>query len=270
MIHDQLTLEALEAFPDLEQVITRSAGYDHLPLDRLRERGAGAYHLGDYASTSVAHVATGMIVSLLHRFPEANAATRNGVWDRSGLVGRSLQEVTVGLVGVGRIGQATAEVLGAFGCPRLLGHDPARPAWQAPDSFSWVTSLEELLGQIDVVSLHAPLTAGTRHLLDADAIARMKPGSLLVNTARGAIVDQEAVAAALDGGHLAGYAADVLPGEPTPTDLVRFQDHPNVLLTPHLGAHNTATQARRYETLARILEAIRRRDTAFLAPYAAI
>lgn len=253
-IHDRLTPALLDALPDLEAVVTRSDGFDHLPLDDLRRRGVAAYHLEGYATASVARLALTMLQCLLRRLPEAGHRLRTGSWTREPFVGRDLDEVTVGVLGAGRIGGSLARMVTALG-GRVLAHDPVRdPALDGV--VRWTDGLDDLLRRSDALSLHVPLTPATRGLLDADRLALLPPGAVLVNTARGDVVDQGAVEAALRGGRLAGYAADVLPGEPHCPDLERFRDLPNVLLSPHLGAHNTATLRRRYEATATIARAV--------------
>ena len=249
MIHDRLDAVALDRLPRLEAVITRSDGHDHLPMTAMRERGVSAYHLGDYATQSVATLAVSMVLALLHRIPEAVATTRGGAWDRSHLVGRHLHEVRVGVLGVGRIGATVARHLQALGAD-VLGHD-VRPIDDLPTE----PDLHRFLAACDIVTIHMPLQDDTRHLLDAAALAHMPRGALLVNTARGDVVDQDAVLHALETGRLAGYAADVLPGEPDPPHMEALR-RPDVLLTPHLGAHNEATLRGRYERTQAIVDAL--------------
>lgn len=257
MIHDPVTPEALSTYPDLEAVITRSDGYDHLPLDWMRHHGIAAYHLGDYATDSVAHLAVTFLEALLRRLPEAAAATRSGSWDRTSLVGRHLTEITVGVLGAGKIGTRVVRLLAALGVRDIVGHDLVHDDHLADvPAFRYTDGLGSLLDASDALTVHVPLDDTTHGLLDAAALARLPQDAVLVNTARGAVVDQAAVEAALRSGRLSGYAADVLPGEPGCLDLVRFQDLPNVLLTPHLGAHNRATIRARYERTRAIAEAV--------------
>lgn len=249
MIHDRLDAAALDRLPRLDAVITRSDGHDHLPMAALRDRGVAAYHLGDYATQSVATLAVSMVLALLHRIPEAVATTRAGAWDRSRLVGRHLTELRLGVLGVGRIGGTVARHLQALGAD-VLGHDVRRI-----EDVPMEPDLHRFLAACDVVTIHVPLQGDTRHLLDGAALAHMRRGSLLVNTARGDVVDPGAVLQALDTGRLAGYAADVLPGEPDPPHLEALL-RPDVLLTPHLGAHNEATLRSRYERTQAIVDAL--------------
>lgn len=264
MVHDPVDTDVLSGFGRLEAVVTRSAGFDHLPLDWFRGAGVAAYALGGYSTTSVAHLTIGLILGLLYRVPEAMAQTqgffRGGSggpgWDRSELTGRHLHDVTVGVVGTGRIGGEVVRIVHALG-GRSLGYDIApSPDVAGTPGFQYVARLDELLGGSDVVSLHVPLTERTVRMIGEAALGRMRDRSLLVNTCRGEVVDQAAVERALRDGRLAGYAADTMPDEPAPPDLKRFADLPNVVFTPHLAAYNTYTIGRRYETTARIVRAI--------------
>ncbi len=264
MVHDAVDAESLDGFDGLDAVVTRSAGFDHLPLDWFRKHGVPAYALGGYSTTSVAHLTVAMILGLLYRIPEAMAQTQGAFrggrgapgWDRSALAGRHLEEVTVGVVGTGRIGSHVVRTLTAMGA-HVAGFDiEPDEAVAATPGFEYVDSLDALLESSHVVTLHVPLTARTGGMIGPEELARMPEGSVLVNTCRGEVVDQAAVEHALKDGRLAGYAADTMPGEPDPPDLARFADRQDVLLTPHLAAYNPFTIRARYETTARIVRAV--------------
>lgn len=216
---------------------TRSVGLDHIDLARAEALGI-AVENAPYAPDGVAEH-TVMLVLLAVR-GVGDVIRRADAHDyRLGPArARELRDLTVGVVGTGRIGSAVVDRLRGFGC-RLLTHDPASADGAA---------LDDLLRRSDVVTLHAPLTTGTRHLLDRDRLAAMKPGAFLVNTARGALVDTVALAEALEGGHLAGAALDVVEGEEgvfyadrrtrPPLEnpaLLRLQRLPQVVITSHTG-----------------------------------
>ncbi len=270
MIHDRPTPDLLGRLPRLEGVVTRSTGFDHLPLNWLASQRMPACYLPGYTSQSVAELTLALMLALVRRLPEAAAETGNQEapgWRRDHLVGRRLDEITIGLLGVGKIGQATARTLSALGAT-VRGYDIAPQPLDVP-GFRYVATLHDLLTTSDLLSIHVPLNDATRGLVGAKELALLPQGAMLVNTARGAVVNQEAVEAALRSGHLAGYAADVLPGEPNPPDLHRFAGRPNVILTPHLGAHNRATLQRRYQDTASACKAILQRDRAALEPFLA-
>lgn len=264
MVHDPVDADVLDVFERLDAVVTRSAGFDHLPVDWFRTRGVPAYALGGYSTTSVAHLTVGLILSLLYRVPEAMTMTqgtfRGGSappgWDRSGLSGRHLHEVVVGVVGTGRIGGHVVRTLSAMG-GRVLGYDIEPDDALSPTSgFDYVGTLDALLESSDVLSLHVPLTERTRGMIGADELARLPEGAVVVNTCRGEVVDQAAVERALAAGRLAGYASDTMPGEPEVPELARFADRPEVILTPHLAAYNPFTIRARYAATARIVRAL--------------
>lgn len=258
MIHDPVEVSALERFDGLEAVVTRSDGYDHLPLEWLRERGIRGYNLGGYATTSVAHHALMLSLMVLRRVPEGTARTLGGdpSWDRSRLMGRHLEDVSVGVLGVGRIGSQVARLVTSLGGD-VLGYDIEPDAsMEAVQGFRFVGSLEALLRSSDVLTVHVPLDESTRGMVGAKALELLPEGACLVNTARGGIVDQKAVEDALVEERLGGYAADVMPGEPEPPDVDRFQGMDRVVLTPHLAAYDERTTRARYERTGRIAQAV--------------
>lgn len=274
---DDLPTDLLDRFPRLQAVVTRSTGCDRLPLARMHEQGIHAYHLNGYATESVAQHTLMLILALLRRLPEASGVTKGWDpvrpgpprWDRSMLQGRNLDEVTIGVLGTGRIGSRMVRLLSALGAT-TRGYDIA------PDSsldrvagFAYVESLQTLLRTSDVLTIHVPLTPQTHALIARDELRQLPAGALVVNTARGAIVDQEAVAGCLDNQSLSGYAADVLPGEPEPGDLDRFHGFTNVVLTPHLAAYDGHALRSRYETTARVAGWVLAGDEDALGPYRA-
>lgn len=257
MIHDPVSTDLLDAFDDLAGVVTRSDGFDHLPLAWLAEQGIPAYHLHDYAVPAVTEHTLALIFALLRRFPEAAHTTMDEQrWERGHLTGRGLPDVTVGILGTGRIGSRVARALVGLG-GTVVGHDIEPDASLAElDGFTYAGSYAALLETSDVLTIHVPLDESTRGMVDARAIDRLPDGAVVVNTARGDVVDQRAVEQALREGKLAGYAADVLPGEPDPPDLERFAALDKVLITPHLAAYDHRTMASRYERTAEIVQAL--------------
>lgn len=258
MIHDPVTVETLEIFEDLDAIVTRSDGYDHLPSEWMRSNDVQGFHLDDYATESVAHHAMTFILASLRRVPEGMAMTldEDAGWDRSTLMNRHLQDATIGVLGTGKIGSRVVEILSTFGA-RVRGHDidPDSSLEQRP-GFAYADGLEDLLRDSDVLTVHVPLDETTEELIGERELNKLPEGAVLVNTARGGIVDQQAVADALGEEQLAGYAADVLPGEPDPPDLELFSGHDRVMLTPHLAAYDERTTNARYEYTARVVDAL--------------
>lgn len=204
-------------------------GVDHVDLDILREKGVQVSNAAGYSTQAVAELALSMMLSLLRHVPQVQERCRQG-GTKDGLVGCELRGKTVGIVGAGAIGTRTAQLCRAFGC-RVLGYR----RHPVPTEGIEFVSLEELLRQSDIVSLHCPANEETRGLMNRERIGWMKPGALLINTARGAVVDSQALAEALKSGALGGAGIDVFEMEPPIP-----QDHPllhapNTLVTPHVA-----------------------------------
>ncbi len=230
---DEIDAAALAAADRLKVIARYGVGVDNVDLDAAQARGIVVTNTPGANSVSVAELAVGLMLALARHIPEAVAATRQGAWPR--LPGVSLRGKTVGLVGFGAIGREVARRLGGFDC-RLLAYDPYATAETARSLGVGLIELPQLLAEADVVSLHLPVTPETRRIVDDAFLAQMKPGALLVNTARGELVDEAALARSLESGRLAGAALDVLVQEPP------APDHPllglkQVLVTPHAGAH---------------------------------
>lgn len=214
-----------------EMVAISFTGFDHVDLPAARELGVAVTNVPGYATDSVAELAVGMIIALMRRMVSCDNAVRQGRW-REGLTGVELAGKTVGIVGTGATGIAVARRLAAFGC-KLLGHSRTQRAEFTRAGGRYV-GLDELLRRADVVSLHVPLSDETRGLIGARELAAMGDGALLVNTARGPVVDTAALAGALRAGSLGGAAVDVWDAEPAGQDNPLL-DAPRTLLLPHVA-----------------------------------
>jgi len=228
-------------------IVRGGVGYDALDFRRAGERGIPVCNVPDYGVDEVADHAIGMLIACNRRFLLPERALKQSLepWDcRAVEPVPRLAGATLGIVGLGRIGQATAQRAKAMRM-RVIAHDPyLRPGTEKVFGVEMVC-FEELLEQSDAVSLHVPLTDETRKMIDANALGRMKPGAILVNTARGAVVDSAALAAALRDGKIAGAGVDVLPAEPPPADepLVQLwreidESGVNLILTPHTAFYS--------------------------------
>jgi phosphoglycerate dehydrogenase-like enzyme len=213
-------------------VVRAGVGYNNVDLAAAGRRGIVVCNVPDYGTEEVADHAIMLLLALARRAYVADASMRRGEWDyRAALTAPRLRGKVFGVVGCGRIGTATALRAKAFGLD-VVFFDPYQPdGYDKALGVRRVYRLDDLLGQSDFVSLHCYLSPETHHLIDAAAFARMPRGSYLINTARGPVVDQDALVAALDRGHLAGAGLDVFEREPLDDD--RLRRHPELILTPH-------------------------------------
>lgn len=244
-VDSRVDASVLAAFPALKFLVTRSTGYDHLDLEALRERGIEVGYVPGYGDHTVAEYAFGLILMLSRKlYPTVRRVKEDRSFTREGLRGFDLKGKVLGVVGTGRIGKEAIRIGRGFGM-QVMAFDPRPNLSYAKECGFIYCSLDEVLAAADVVTVHCPLTPETHHLLHRGNLLRMKRGSLLVNTARGAIVETTAIVAALEGGVLAGAALDVLEEEGEIKDEVRFltQDHPKrseleaMLATHALMAH---------------------------------
>jgi glyoxylate reductase len=222
-------------------------GVDHIDLAAARRREIPVGHTPGVLAETTADLCFGLMLACARRIPEADRFIREGRWTAARrwapdlLLGLDVHAATLGILGLGAIGRAVAARAHGFGM-RVLG------VWRSPGAAPGLAavslvSLEELLARSDFVSVHVPLTPATRGLLGKARIDSMKPGAVLVNTARGGIVDEAALCEALERGHLAGAALDVFGEEPLPADSPLLRA-PNLVLTPHVGSASIATRRR--------------------------
>jgi glyoxylate reductase len=223
-----------EAGTSLVVVSNFAVGYDNIDLDAARARGVRVTNTPDVLTNATAELAVALMLAAARRIAEADSMVRGGRWAE--LVGREVAGATVGLVGFGRIARRVAELLGGFEV-RLLATSRSSGA---PSPGVERLELLDLLGESDFVSVHVPLAPETRHLIDANALAAMRPGAILVNTSRGAVVDTMALIDALRSGHLGAAGLDVYEDEPhVPPDL---RELPNTVLLPHIGSATGTTR----------------------------
>ena len=256
-VFSDLGSHVLEKLPELKCIATRSTGFDHIALDYCKERGIKVSNVPTYGENTVAEHVFALLLAISHKIPEAVNRTRQGDFSQKDLQGFDLRGRTIGIIGAGNIGQKTIKIAKGFEM-NVVAYD------MKPDEnvatvlgFSYVT-LQELLAQSDVISLHVPGNKATQHLLSDAEFATMKRGVVLINTARGNVVDVKALLHALSEGKVAAAGLDVLPEEPSireEAELLRsffnrkhdlenlLADHillhmKNVIITPH-SAFNT-------------------------------
>jgi D-3-phosphoglycerate dehydrogenase len=237
----KVTREVLEAGRGLKVVGRAGIGVDNIDVAAATEHGVLVVNAPTANLLSATEHTLALLLAVARNVPAADASMKAGEWDRKRFVGTELQGKTLGVVGFGRIGQKVAERARAFGM-EVLAHDPYLDPAAARRLDVELVELDRLLPRADVVTLHTPMTEATRGLLSAERIRTMKEGALLINCARGGLVDEAALLAALESGRLAGAGLDVFAEEP-PRDLA-LVGHPKVVATPHIGAQTREAQKR--------------------------
>ncbi len=245
--------EVLAAAPRLKAIVSPTTGLDHIDVEAARARGVAVLSLrGETAFlrtvTATAELTWGLLLAVLRGIPGAAASVRDGDWDRDRFRGQEVRGKRLGIVGLGRLGSMVARYGAAFAMP-VAAYDPFLAPEDWPPEVERLDSLRALAARSDVLSLHAPLTEDTRGLLTAADIAALPKGAVVLNTARGALADEAALASALDSGHLAGAGLDVLADETTggalSSPLVALaRRHPGVIITPHIGGATVTSMAR--------------------------
>ena len=234
LVTDAIDAEVIDAAPRLRAIANMAVGTDNIYLEAAAARGIPVGNTPDVLTDATADLAFALLLALARRIVPGAAMVCAGewrTWEPAADLGADLAGATLGIVGWGRIGQAVARRAEGFGMDVIHS------------SRSSGVSLDALLERSDFVSVHTPLTPETRHLVDADFLAQMKPSALLVNTARGGVVDQAALRAALRDGAIAGAALDVTDPEPLPADHPLL-DAPNLLVVPHVGSATVRTRAK--------------------------
>ena len=239
LLTDAVDAELIAAAPHLRAISNYAVGTDNVDLEAAAARGIPVGNTPDVLTDATADLAFALLLAAARRLPEAAEAVRSGdwvTWEPARHLGASVRGATLGIVGLGRIGRAVAQ--------RARGFDMEVLA--TGSSTTAGLSLEALLERSDFVSLHCPLTPATRHLIDSAALGAMRPTAILINTARGPIVDQVALRRALEDGTIAGAALDVTDPEPLPADDPLLAA-PNLIVTPHIGSATTTARERMAE-----------------------
>jgi len=243
---DRATLESL---PRLGAVVRRGVGFDNIDTEAATSLGILVANVPDASVNEVADHAVSLLLALERRLVPLDQAVRQDAWrkdpqgvQRMRVSCRRLSDLTLGIVGLGRIGRAVAHrTLPLY--RQIVGSDPFVDAHAGVPTGVTVVPLHELLREADHITLHAPLMAGSHHLLGSPEFMQMRPGAILVNTARGGLIDESALAQALTSGHLGGAGLDVTAEEPPPVDHPVFLGSPNILATGHSAAWSSAASA---------------------------
>ncbi len=229
-----ITSSLIARLPSLKVIGVHGTGVDPVDVDACSKSGIIVTNTPGANADAVAELSFGLMISLLRKIPQsAELAMKKNQWDEARHTGLELRGKTLGIVGFGQIGQRVSKIAAAFGM-NAIASDPLIDATTMQSHGSEAVSLEKLLATSDIITLHAPAVAATTNLISQQSIATMKKGALLVNCARGALVDESAVADALNSGHLAGAALDVMQGEP-PDPASPVFSAPNFMLTPHMA-----------------------------------
>lgn len=248
-------LEVMEPAKKLRFIARAGAGLDLIDLEVAKEKGIEVFHAGEGNRDAVAEHMIGMLLGLLANIVKADKEVRNGIWDREGNRGVELMKKTVGLIGYGNNGGATAKRLSGFGC-KVLAYDKYRDNYS--DAFATEASLEEIMEQADIISLHVPLTEETKYLVDKNFIENFSKPFYLMNLSRGKVANLTAVVEGLKSGKIIGACLDVLENEKLKTLTEEQQsvfdyliNSNRVVLTPHIGGWTHESYVRINEVLLR-------------------
>ena len=243
----KVTAQVFEAATQLKVVGRAGVGVDNIDLEAAKAHDVTVVNAPTSTSLAVAELTLGFMLALAREIPRADAGMKNGEWLKNQLAGTELNGKTLGIIGMGRIGAEVAKRASIFGM-HILGYDPLIPDDEIRQRGAKPVALDDLYAQSDYISLHLPLTDETRSMVNEQAFGRMKRGVRIVCAARGGIIDEPALLAALESGQVAGAALDVFANEPPgATDLVK---HPKVIATPHVGAQTAEAQSRAAEDVA--------------------
>ncbi|MEZ3486274.1 MAG: phosphoglycerate dehydrogenase [Lachnospiraceae bacterium] len=229
---DFITEKVLKSCEKLKVISRYGAGYDRVDIEAAREKGVLVTNTPGVNAEAVGELAFSLILSVARKIPYLNQSTREGQWVRS--TGMELKGKTIGIMGLGAIGKVVARCAKGFEM-KVIAYDPFINEDYCASHQIGVCTFEEVIEQADVISLHLPLNDSTKHLIGEEAIGRMKPGAILINTSRGGIIDEDVAYQALKSGKLGGLGLDAFEVEPPAGSLLFEFD--NVVVTPHTGAH---------------------------------
>lgn len=247
----RLSREVLEQCPKLKFLNVAFTGLDHIDQDYCREKGIVIRNASGYATQAVAELAVGLMLDVYRKITPFDASTRN-LQGRNNVLGRELHGKTVGLVGTGAIGLRTAAILKAFGC-RLLAYSRTERQ-EALDMGIEYTTLEDLMKRSDIISLHTPLTAQTKGLISREMLELCKPSAIIINTARGAVIDNKALAEMLNKDCIAGAGIDVYEYEPPLQSNHPLLSAKNAVLLPHVAFATQESFSMRVDIILRNLD----------------
>ena len=243
----KMTADLIGKATNLKVIGRAGVGVDNIDLAAAQARQITVVNSPMATTIAVAELTLALMLSLIRAVPAADAAMKSGQWIKKQLVGSELSGKVLGIIGMGRIGSSVGERAAAFGM-KIIGYDPFLDANNIQERGATPVALTDLYHQSDFISLHIPLSPETRNMIDGQAIGHMKRGIRLICAARGGVIDETALLAALESGQIAGAALDVFSKEPP--GLTGLVSHPNLIATPHIGAQTTEAQERAAEDIA--------------------
>lgn len=245
-ITTKFPVEILAQLPQLKLLCTRSVGYDHIDINYCHEKGIIVTNVPDYGSHVIAEHVFALLLGTMRHITEGHRRVREGRFDYHGLRGMALQGKALGIVGTGKIGRKVVKIAHGLGM-KLLAYDVFKVVELTEEFGLQYVELPELLKESDVITLHAPSLPATRHMINRDTIAQMKDGVIIVNTARGSLIDSEALIEALDSGKIGMALLDVLENEAHVEADARLVHHSKVVTTPHIAFYADDSVRTMYE-----------------------
>jgi D-3-phosphoglycerate dehydrogenase / 2-oxoglutarate reductase len=239
----KVTASVFDAGKKLKVVGRAGVGVDNIDLAAAKAKGVTVVNSPLATTTAVAELTLGLMLGIVRELPRADASMKAGKWLKKEFEGAELSGKVLGVIGFGRIGAAVAKRAAAFDM-KVLGYDPLLSAEEIKKRGGEPVSMDELLKQSDMVTMHLPLTADTKNMLNAAAFAKMKQGVYIICAARGGVIDETALLDGLNSGKVAGAALDVLTAEPPSPELAGLVGHPKLIVTPHIGAQTVEAQSR--------------------------
>jgi D-3-phosphoglycerate dehydrogenase len=257
---DYVTEKVISSCPNLKVISRYGAGYDRVDIAAAKATGIPVTNTPGVNAEAVGELAFSLILSLARKIPYLNQSTRSGGWVRS--TGMELKRKTIGIMGLGAIGKVVARCAGGFEM-NVLAYDPYVDKDYCTEHKIGIRTFDEVIAEADVISLHLPLTDSTRHLINSDTIAQMKPSAILINTSRGGIIDEDAAYYALKESRLGGLGLDAFEIEP-PTESKLFELD-SVVVTPHTGAHTKeATENMAYGSIRNLIDVLSGKECPFI------
>jgi lactate dehydrogenase-like 2-hydroxyacid dehydrogenase len=237
LLDDPLPKDIIDQAEHLKVISTMAVGVDNIDISACTSRGIAVGHTPGVLTDGTADLTLALILAVSRQIPQASNDAKNGLWsswDPQGWLGVDLKNATIGIIGMGKIGSAVAKRLSAFGAKLIFCNTSPRQVL-AKELDAIQVDLDELLKTSDIICLHVPLTRETKHMINTESFKKMKPTAILINAARGAVVDQSALFQALQGGQIKAAGLDVTDPEPLPPDHPLYQLD-NCLITPHIGS----------------------------------